>query len=206
MGRYIGPTCKLSRREGSDLMLKSGVRLIDSKCKLDTPPGQHGKGRARLTDYGVQLRMKQMVRRYYGVFEKPFRNYYKSADKQAGATGDNLLRLLESRLDNVVYRMGFASTRSEGRQLVSHKSILVNGDIVNVASYQVKPGDVVSIRERCKSQLRIESALQLRAQREDTEWLSVDSQKKEGVFNQYPERDQLPVEFKVNLIVELYSK
>ena len=151
MARYIGPKCKLSRREGIDLQLKSGVRALDTKCKIETAPGQHGARRGRLSDYGVQLREKQKVRRIYGVLEKQFRNYYKEAARLKGATGENLLQLLESRLDNVVYRIGFGSTRAESRQLVSHKGILVNGSVVNVPSYQVKPGDVVSVREKAKS-------------------------------------------------------
>jgi small subunit ribosomal protein S4 len=150
MARYIGPKCKLSRREGTDLQLKSGVRALESKCKAETAPGQHGARRGRLSDYGIQLREKQKVRRIYGVLEKQFRNYYKEAARLKGATGENLLALLESRLDNVVYRMGFGSTRAESRQLVSHKGILINGRVVNVPSYQVQPGDVVSVREKAK--------------------------------------------------------
>ena len=150
MARYLGPTCKLARREGTDLYLKSGVRPIESKCKIDTVPGQHGARRARLSDYAVQLREKQKVRRIYGVLEKQFRNYYKKADRQKGATGSNLLLLLERRLDNVVYRMGFGSTRAEARQLVSHKSILVNGHVTNIPSYQVEAGDTIAIRDKSK--------------------------------------------------------
>jgi small subunit ribosomal protein S4 len=205
MARYLGPTCKLARREGTDLYLKSGVRPLDSKCKLDTAPGMHGIRRGRLSDYGVQLREKQKVRRMYGVLEKQFRGYYKEAARRKGATGENLLQLLESRLDNVVYRMGFGSTRAESRQLVSHKSILVNGGTVNIPSYQVKENDVVSIREKAKAQLRIKSALDLSAQRE-VEWVEVNNTKLEGTFKRVPDRADLPAEINENLIVELYSK
>ena len=206
MARYIGPKCRLSRREGTDLQLKSGIRAIESKCKLDTPPGSQGARRGRLSDYGVQLRMKQLLRRYYGVLEKQFRRYYKAADRLRGATGDNLLKLLEARLDNVVYRMGFASTRAEARQLVSHQAILVNGKTVNIPSYSVKPNDVISIRERAKGQLRIKAALELAGQRTQPEWLEVDSQKLTGTFKAFPDTSELPNEFKVNLVVEFYSK
>ena len=206
MARYIGPKCKLSRREGTDLFLKSGVRALESKCKAETVPGQHGARRGRLSDYGVQLREKQKVRRIYGVLEKQFRNYYKQAARLKGATGENLLQLLESRLDNVVYRMGFGATRSEARQMVAHKAILVNGTIVNIASYQVKAGDVVSLREKAKKQLRVQSALALAAQRGEPEWIEVNSEKLEGVFKAVPERQDLSSEINENLIVELYSK
>ncbi|MEE3278487.1 MAG: 30S ribosomal protein S4 [Pseudomonadota bacterium] len=207
MARYLGPKLKLSRREGTDLFLKSGVRPLDSKCKADTIPGQHGSARRqRLSDYAVQLREKQKVRRMYGVLEKQFRNYYKKADSQKGATGPNLLRLLESRLDNVVYRVGFGSTRAESRQLVSHKAILVNGERVNIASYQVNPNDVISVREQSKGQLRIQSALELASQRGDVEWVDINIEKMEGVFKRYPDRSELPPEINENLIVELYSK
>ena len=174
MARYLGPKLKLSRREGTDLFLKSGVRSLDSKCRAETIPGQHGSARRqRMSDYAVQLREKQKVRRMYGVLEKQFRNYYKKADGQKGATGENLLRLLEGRLDNVVYRIGFGSTRAESRQLISHKAILVNGDNVNIASYQVSPNDVVSVREQAKGQLRIQSAMELAAQRGVVDWVDV---------------------------------
>ncbi len=206
MARYLGPTCKLSRREGTDLFLKSGVRPLDSKCKAETAPGFHGARRGRLSDYGVQLREKQKVRRIYGVLEKQFRNYYKEAARLKGATGENLLQLLESRLDNVVYRMGFGATRAEARQLVSHKAILVNDKVVNVASYQVKAGDKVSVREKAKNQLRIKQALELSAQRGQPEWLEVDSGKMEGEFKAKPDRADLSSEINENLIVELYSK
>jgi len=205
MARYLGPTCKLSRREGTDLFLKSGARALETKCKLETAPGVHGVRRGRLSDYGVQLREKQKVRRTYGVLEKQFRAYYKEAARRKGATGENLLQLLETRLDNVVYRMGFGSTRAESRQLVSHKSILVNGGTVNIPSYQVKADDVISIREKAKNQLRIKSALDLAAQRE-VEWVEVTAAKLEGTFKRVPDRADLPAEINENLIVELYSK
>lgn len=206
MARYIGPKCKLSRREGTDLQLKSGVRSLDSKCKPESAPGQHGARRGRLSDYGVQLREKQKVRRIYGVLEKQFRNYYKEAARLKGATGENLLQLLESRLDNVVYRMGFGSTRAESRQLVAHKGILVNGSVVNIPSYQVTPGDVVSVREKAKKQLRIQAALSIAEQRGEQVWIDVNSEKLEGTFKAKPERADLPSEINENLIVELYSK
>ncbi|MCB1647116.1 MAG: 30S ribosomal protein S4 [Pseudomonadales bacterium] len=206
MARYLGPTCKLARREGTDLYLKSGVRPIESKCRMESAPGMHGARRGRNSDYAVQLREKQKVRRLYGVLEKQFRNYYKKADRQKGATGYNLLRLLERRLDNVVYRMGFGSTRAEARQLVSHKSVLVNGNVVNIPSYQVEPGDTIAIREKSKNQLRIQGALALSANRAPVEWVEVSGDKMEGVFKAYPEREELPAEINENLIVELYSK
>ena len=206
MARYIGPTCKLSRREGTDLFLKSGVRPLESKCRSESAPGQHGQRRGRLSDYGIQLREKQKVRRIYGVLEKQFRNYYKTAAKIKGNTGENLLTLLEARLDNVVYRMGFGSTRAESRQLVSHNAILVNGQKVNIPSFNVQVGDVVSIREKSKKQLRVQTALQLAAQRGDIDWVAVDSNKMEGTFSRNPDRADLPAEINENLIVELYSK
>jgi small subunit ribosomal protein S4 len=206
MARYVGPTCKLSRREGTDLFLKSGVRPLDSKCKAETIPGVHGARRSRLSDYGLQLREKQKVRRIYGVLEKQFSNYYKKAARLKGATGENLLQLLEQRLDNVVYRMGFGATRAESRQLVAHKSILVNGVTVNIASYQVLPGDKVAVRDKAKNQLRIKSALELSNQRGTPEWIDVDVKKMEGEFKAIPERSELPAEINENLIVELYSK
>jgi len=206
MARYIGPKCKLSRREGTDLFLKSGVRALDSKCKVETKPGVHGAGRGRLSDYGLQLREKQKVRRIYGVLEKQFRGYYKEAARRKGATGENLLQLLETRLDNVAYRMGFGSTRAEARQLVSHKALSVNGQTVNVASFQVKAGDVVSVREKAKTQLRIKNALELASQRGDVAWIDVDSKKMEGTFKAVPERSELSAEINEQLIVELYSK
>ena len=206
MARYLGPKLKLSRREGTDLFLKSGVRPIDSKCKIDNAPGQHGARRGRLSDYAVQLREKQKVRRFYGVLEKQFRNYYKKADRQKGATGENLLVLLESRLDNVVYRMGFGSTRAEARQLVSHKGVLVNGKLVNIASYSVKPEDRVSLSQSARQQLRVQSALQFASQRAEVSWVDVDASSFEGVFKRAPDREELPTEINENLIVELYSK
>ena len=206
MARYLGPKLKLSRREGTDLFLKSGVRPIDSKCKIDNAPGQHGIRRGRLSHYAVQLREKQKVRRIYGVLEKQFRNYYKAADRKKGATGENLLKLLECRLDNVVYRMGYGSTRAESRQLVSHKSITVNGGIVNIASYQVKADDVVAVAEKSRGQLRIQAALQLAAQRGQVDWVEVNAEKMEGTFKRLPDREELPAEINENLIVELYSK
>ncbi|MGY0219862.1 30S ribosomal protein S4 [Endozoicomonadaceae bacterium StTr2] len=206
MARYRGPKCKLSRREGTDLFLKSGVRPLESKCKAENPPGQHGQRRGRLSDYGVQLREKQKVRRIYGVLEKQFRNYYKKADNRKGATGVNLLQLLETRLDNVIYRMGFGSTRAEARQLVSHKAVLVNGKTVNIPSFVVAPGDTIAIREKSQNQLRINAALELAAQRGFAAWVEVDSKKKEGVFKALPERSDLSADINENLIVELYSK
>ena len=206
MARYLGPTCKLSRREGTDLFLKSGVRPLESKCRAESAPGQHGQRRGRLSDYGVQLREKQKVRRIYGILEKQFRNYYKSAARTKGNTGENLLTLLESRLDNVVYRMGFGSTRAESRQLVAHNSILVNGAKVNIASFSVSAGDVISLREKAKKQLRVQSALQLAAQRSESSWVNVNSEKMEGTFIRNPDREDLPSEIYENLIVELYSK
>lgn len=206
MARYIGPTCKLARREGTDLFLKSGIRSLDSKCKVESVPGQHGARRSRLSEYGVQLREKQKVRRMYGVLEKQFRNYYKEAARLKGATGENLLVLLESRLDNVAYRMGFGSTRAEARQLVSHKAISVNGKTVNVASYKVQAGDVVAVREKAKNQLRIKQSLEISSQRPDIDWVDVNTEKLEGVFKRVPERQDLPAEINENLIVELYSK
>lgn len=206
MARYLGPTCKLSRREGTDLFLKSGIRPLESKCRAESIPGQHGQRRSRLSDYGVQLREKQKVRRLYGVLEKQFRNYYKAAARRQGATGENLLQLLERRLDNVVYRMGFGSTRAEARQLVAHNCVLVNGTKANIPSYQVADGDVISLRQKAKAQLRVQSALQLAAQRGDVEWVEVDANKMEGIFKSVPDRSDLPSEINENLIVELYSK
>ena len=208
MARYIGPTCKLARREGVDLELKSPARGIESKCKLNQPPGQHGSSRRmRLSDYALQLREKQKVRRTYGILERQFRNYYKLAAQQKGATGENLLRLLESRLDNVVYRMGFAVTRAQARQMVSHKAIMVNGQTVNIPSYRVKPEDVVAVREKAKNQLRVKEAMALSQEMNLVPgWIEVDSKKLEGVFKTYPDRDQLSPDINENLIVELYSK
>ena len=207
MARYIGPKCKLSRREGTDLMLKSRARPLDSKCKLDTPPGQHGLRRQRrLSDYALQLREKQKLRRIYGVLEKQFRNYYKEADRRKGPTGENLLKLLECRLDNVVYRMGFGATRAEARQLVSHKAILVNGRCVNVPSYQVQPEDLVAVREKSRKQARIQDSLSVAEQVGFPEWVDVDVSKMEGVFKSIPDREELPPDINEQLVVELYSK
>lgn len=207
MARYIGPKCKLARREGTDLFLKSGVRTLESKCKADTPPGMHGASRkGRMSDYGLQLREKMKVRRTYGVLERQFSNYYKEAARLKGATGENLLQLLESRLDNVVYRMGFGATRSEARQLVSHRAILLNGKRVNIASMQVSPGDVVAVHEKSRGQLRVKNALELSSQRGVPAWLEVDAGKWEGTFKTLPERSDLSSEINENLIVELYSK
>lgn len=206
MAKYSGPKWKLQRREGTNLNLKSGLRDETKGRKLTSPPGQHGAKRGRLTDYGTQLRMKQLIRRYYGVLEKQFRRCYQKADRIKGSTGDNLLRILESRLDNVVYRMGFASTRAEARQLVNHKALLVNGRVVNIPSYSVKPGDVVEVRDKAKKQLRILAALDLAKQREPVEWMDVNTTELSGQFKSYPEVTDLPAEFKVNMVVELYSK
>lgn len=208
MARYTGPTCKLARREGVDLNLKSPARGLESKCKLNQPPGQHGDSRRqRLSDYALQLREKQKVRRMYGVLEKQFRNYYKEAARRKGATGENLLQLLESRLDNVVYRLGFAVTRAQARQLVSHKSIEINGKVVNIPSYQVQPEDRVSIREKARKQLRIQEAINVSRELDLVPaWIDVDFEKMNGVFKSAPERGDLPPDINENLIVELYSK
>jgi len=206
MARYLGPKCKLSRREGTDLLLKSGVRSLDSKCQAESKPGQQGAKRGRLTDYGVQLRAKQKLKRIYCVLEKQFRNYYKKAASQKGSTGENLLKLLEQRLDNVVYRLGFACTRNEARQLVSHKSILVNGKLVNIPSYMVQPGDVVEIRERAKQQTRIKAALALSEQRATCDWINVDTTAMQGTLSALPSMEELPTDYNVQLVVELYSK
>ncbi|WP_018864731.1 MULTISPECIES: 30S ribosomal protein S4 [Thioalkalivibrio] len=206
MARYIGPKCKLSRREGVDLGLKSRARALETKCKLDKAPGQHGERRTRLSDYAVQLREKQKLRRIYGVLEKQFRNYYKKAAQRKGSTGENLLKLLEGRLDNVVYRMGFGSTRSEARQLVSHRAVLVNGQVVNIAAYQVQPSDVVSIREKARKQVRIQDAMTLAEQSGFPSWVEVDTSKFEGTFKAIPDRSDLPADINESLVVELYSK
>jgi small subunit ribosomal protein S4 len=208
MARYTGPTCKLARREGADLGLKSPARALDSKCKLENKPGQHGANkRARLSDYAVQLREKQKVKRMYGLLERQFRNYYKKASGQKGNTGENLLSLLETRLDNIVFRMGFAVTRAQARQLVSHKSVQVNGRKVNLPSFQVKPGDVISLTERAREQLRVKEAVNL-AQEMDLvpSWVEVDAGKFTGSLKTLPERADLPADINENLIVELYSK
>ena len=206
MAKYTGPKCKLSRREGVDLELKSALRPLDSKCKLDQIPGQHGARRTRLSDYALQLREKQKLRRIYGVLEKQFRNYYTAAAGQKGSTGENLLSLLETRLDNVVYRSGFGSTRAEARQLVNHKSIMVNGKVVNIPSYQVKPDDVITVREKAKKQTRIADSLNLAKARGIVDWISLDENKLEATFKNVPERTDLPPDINEQLVVELYSK
>ena len=217
MARYLGPKCKLSRREGTDLFLKSGIRSHQSKCdakgidrgatgRADRPPGMHGLRRGRQSDYAIQLREKQKVRRLYGVLERQFRNYYKRAERRKGATGENLLQFLECRLDNVAYRMGFGSTRAEARQLVSHKGVQVNGQVVNIPSYQVAPKDQVEVAPGAKKQLRIQAALELASQRSPIEWVDVDLDALKGTYHRHPERSELPTEINENLIVELYSK
>jgi small subunit ribosomal protein S4 len=207
MARYTGPTLRLSRREGTDLYLKSGVRAIESKCNMDSPPGvAAGARRGRLSDYGLQLREKQKVRRMYGVLEKQFRNYYKKAASTKGNTGENLLSLLEKRMDNVVYRMGFGCTRAEARQMVSHKAFKVNGKVMNIPSYQVQPGDEIQVRDNKKGHLRIAAALKIAATREDCDWLEVDETNLKGVFKSVPDRTDLSTEINENLIIELYSK
>jgi small subunit ribosomal protein S4 len=206
MARYTGPTCKLARREGSDLSLKSRARSLDTKCNLEKVPGQAGERRRRISDYGLQLREKQKVRRIYGILEKQFRNYYKKAAGTKGATGENLLQLLERRLDNVVYRMGFGSTRAEARQLVSHKGILVNGKAVNIPSFQVSEQDQVEVREKVKKQVRIQNALALAEQYGFADWIEVDTNAVKGVLKRIPGREDLPADINESLIVELYSK
>lgn len=206
MAKYIGPKCKLSRRERCDLLLKSGVRDHKSKCKSEKYPGQHGDKAPRLSGFGIQHREKQKIRRLYGVLEKQFRNYYKMAARLKGSTGENLMSLLEKRLDNVVYRMGFASTRAEARQLVSHKAILVNDKLVNIPSYLVSPGDTISVRQKAKDQGRIQAALALSEQRAPCDWISVDTSACKGVFSTAPTLTDLPLDYNVNLVVELYSK
>ncbi len=207
MARYIGPKCKLARREGTDLFLKSGAKPLESKCKLQVPPGGiKGERRQRLSDYGTQLREKQKLRRMYGVLERQFRNYYHAAARRTGATGGTLLELLECRLDNVVYRMGFAATRAEARQLVAHRALTVNGQIVNVPSYQCRAGDVVEIREKARKQLRIGSALAVAMQVGLPEWVEVNDKEFRGVFKAVPARDEMLPDINENLIVELYSK
>jgi|TARA_Y100000994_G_scaffold38092_1_gene28963 small subunit ribosomal protein S4 len=207
MARYLGPKCKLSRREGTDLFLKSGIKPIESKCKLNSIPGSKvGSRRERLSDYGNQLREKQKLRRMYGVMEKQFRNYYKKASKLKGSTGENLLKLLEGRLDNMVYRMGFAVTRAEARQLVSHKSIMVNGRVINIPSYQVNASDEISVTDKGKEQLRVKNAVNISSQLGISEWLSVDQKKLKGVVNSIPEREDILPDIQENLVVEFYSK
>ena len=207
MARYTGPKAKLSRREGTDLFLKSARRGLDTKCKLDSKPGQHGRtSGSRPSDYGIQLREKQKVKRMYGVLERQFRRYFAESERRKGNTGENLLKLLESRLDNVVYRMGFGSTRAEARQLVSHKSVTVNGEAVNIPSLMVRPNDVVAVREKARKQARIQDSLNLAEQSGFPAWLSVDKNKMEGVFKSMPDRTDLAGDINESLIVELYSR
>ena len=207
MARYLGPKCKLSRREGTDLFLKSGIKPLENKCKLNTPPGSMlGSRRERLSGYGVQLREKQKLRRMYGILEKQFRNYYKKAAKIKGSTGENLLSLLECRLDNMVYRMGFAVTRAEARQLVSHKTITVNNTVVIIPSYQVSVNDEIRVIEKAKSQLRIKNAMKIATQLGICEWLQVDEKKFSGIVTSIPDREDVLPDINENLIVELYSK
>ena len=207
MARYIGPKCKLARREGTDLFLKSGVKPLENKCKLTVPPGGiKGERRTRLSDYGLQLREKQKLRRMYGVLERQFGNYYEEAARHKGATGENLLKMLESRLDNIVYRMGFAATRAEARQLVSHKAIAVNEHVVTIPSYQCRPGDIVQVREKARKQLRIASALNVAQQVGLPEWLEVNDKEFRGVFKTAPAREDILPDINENLVVELYSK
>ena len=206
MARYTGPKCKLARREGTDLFLKSARRSLDSKCKMESAPGQHGAKKPRLSGYGLQLREKQKIRRIYGVLERQFRRYFAEADRKKGSTGELLLQLLESRLDNVVYRMGFASTRAEARQLVAHKALMVNGQVVNIPSFRVKAGDVVTIREKAKKQVRIQEALALAAQIGLPSWVAVDTSKLEGTFKNVPERAELYGDINEQLVGVFYSK
>lgn len=207
MARYLGPKAKLSRREGTDLFLKSARRSISDKAKFDSKPGQHGRtSGTRTSDYGLQLREKQKVKRMYGVLEKQFRRYFEEAERRKGNTGANLLSVLESRLDNVVYRMGFGSTRAEARQLVSHKAMTVNGQSVNIPSYMVKVGDIIAVREKSKKQTRIAEALELAKQVGLPAWVDVNSDKGEGVFKKSPDRDEFAADINESLIVELYSR
>ena len=207
MARYTGPKCKLSRREGTDLFLKSARKAFSDKCKSEVAPGQHGlKSGQRLSDYGKQLREKQKVRRTYGVLERQFRRYYAEAVRRKGNTGENLLHLLESRLDNVVYRMGFGSTRAEARQLVGHKAIEVNGKTLNIASAQIKPGDVVAVREKSRTQLRIKDSVSLAEQAGFPSWVEVDTAKMSGTFKALPDRGEIAQDINESLVVELYSR
>lgn len=206
MARYIGPKCKLSRRAGTDLMLKSRARALDSKCKLDTPPGQHGARKIRLSDYALQLREKQKLKQMYGVLERQFLNYYKKASSKKGSTGVILLQLLEQRLDNVVYRMGFGRTRAEARQLVGHKAVRVNGAVVNIPSYTVQAGDVVEIADKSNKQGRIAESMSIAAQIGFPDWVEVDEKGLKGTFKAVPTRDQILPDINESLVVELYSK
>jgi small subunit ribosomal protein S4 len=206
MAKYTGPKCKLARREGTDLFLKSGIRSLESKCNLERPPGPATGRRGRASDYALQLREKQKLRRMYGIMERQFSNYYRKASKGKGSTGENLLQFLEQRLDNTAWRMGFGSTRAEARQLVSHRALMVNGEVVNVPSYTVKPHDVISVREHAKKQNRLVESLDLAQQRGIPDWIEVDTTKMEGVFKSIPARSDLPAEINESLVVELYSK
>jgi small subunit ribosomal protein S4 len=207
VARYIGPKCKLSRREGTDLFLKSSRRSLESKCKLDSKPGQHGRtSGARTSDYGLQLREKQKLKRMYGLMEKQFHKYFVQAESQKGNTGENLIKILESRLDNVVYRLGFGSTRAEARQLVSHRSIQLNGHTANVASIQIKPGDIIAVREKAKKQARIQESLQLAIGQGLPQWIELDANKLEGTFKQYPDRSDVARDVNESMVVELYSR
>ncbi len=206
MARYLGPKCKLSRREGTDLFLKSARRPLDSKCKLESRPGQHGAKQNRVSEYGTQLREKQKIRRMYGVLERQFRTYFAEDERRKGATGENLLQLLESRLDNAVYRMGFGSTRAEARQLVSHCAVQVNGKSVNIPSYLLKPADVITLREKAQKQLRVQDSLKLAEANGFPSWVEVDSKKFSGVFKSMPDRAEFAADINEQLVVELYSK
>ena len=207
MAKYVGPKCKLSRREGTDLFLKSGVKPLESKCKLEVPPGGvKSERKQRLSEYGTQLREKQKLRRMYGVLERQFRNYYQKAASRPGATGESLLKMLECRLDNVVYRMGFAATRAEARQLVSHKAVSVNDQLVNIASYQCKAGDVVALREKAKKQTRVQAALAIATQVGFPDWVEVDDKKMSGILKSVPDRQEFLPDINESLVVELYSK
>jgi len=207
VARYLGPKAKLARREGTDLFLKSARRPISDKAKFETKPGQHGRtSGSRTSDFGLQLREKQKVKRMYGVLEKQFRRYFAEAERRKGNTGANLLGLLESRLDNVVYRMGYASTRAEARQLVGHKGIVVNGQVVNIPSFMVKTGDVVCVREKAKKQARVQEAFKLAESIGLPAWVQVDGAKLEGVFKKSPDRDEFGSDINESLIVELYSR
>ena len=206
MARYLGPKCKLSRREGTDLFLKSARRPLDSKCKLESRPGQHGAKQSRVSEYGTQLREKQKIRRMYGVHERQFRTYFAEAARRKGATGENLLQLLESRLDNAVYRMGFGSTRAEARQLVSHCAVQVNGKAVNIPSYLLKPNDVVALKEKAQKQLRVQDSLKLAESSGFPSWVEVDTKKFSAVFKTLPDRAEFAADINEQLVVELYSK
>ena len=206
MARYLGPKCKLSRREGTDLFLKSARRPLDSKCKLESRPGQHGAKQSRVSEYGTQLREKQKIRRMYGVLERQFRTYFAEAARRKGATGENLLQLLESRLDNAVYRMGFGSTRAEARQLVSHCAVQVNGKAVNIPSYLLKPNDVVALKEKAQKQLRVQDSLKLAESSGFPSWVDVDTKKFSAVFKTLPDRAEFAADINEQLVVELYSK